>query len=123
MLKYLLMFEETETPAPDNSMTWIMFAILGVLLVVMLVTSMMQRKKQKKQAEEMTNNLVLGCIVTTIGGIVGTLVEIDEENGCYFIETGSYKDKHTLQIVKNAIFSVRSQRDSEAEEEITNEIK
>ncbi len=72
MLKYLLMFEETETPAPDNSMTWIMFAILGVLLVVMLVTSMMQRKKQKKQAEEMTNNLVLGCIVTTIGGIVGT---------------------------------------------------
>ncbi len=122
MLKYLLMFEETAAP-PDNSMTWIMFAILGVLLVVMLVTSMLQRKKQKKQADEMTNNLVLGCIITTIGGIVGTLVEIDDENGCYYIETGSYKDKHTIQIVKNAIFSVRSQRDSESVEEITNEIK
>jgi preprotein translocase YajC subunit len=122
MLKFLLMFEE-ETPAPDNSTTWIMFAILGVLVVVMLVTSILQRKKQKKQAEEMSNNLVLGCIVTTIGGIVGTLVEIDEENGCYYIETGTYKDKHTLQIVKNAIFSVRSQRESESVEEITNEIK
>ncbi|MBR5251062.1 MAG: preprotein translocase subunit YajC [Clostridia bacterium] len=120
MLNFLMMmFEE-----PQTNSQWILYVVLGIMIVIMIVTSAVQRKKQKKQAEEMTQNLVIGSMITTIGGIVGKLIKIDEENSCYYIETGLDENKHCLQIVKNAIYSVHSKKESEEViEEVTNEIK
>ncbi len=120
MFNFLMMFEETQ---PSNDTGWILYVILGVMIVLMIVMNVVQRKKQKKQADEMANNLVLGAMITTIGGIVGKLIKIDEENGCYYIETGLDDNKQCLQIVKNAIYSVHTKKETEEVEEVTNEIK
>lgn len=119
MLNFLMMFEENADPSQ-----WILYVVLGLMIVIMIVTSVIQRKKQKKQAEQMMTNLVVGATITTIGGIVGKLVRIDETNNCYYIETGMDENKQYLQIVKNAIYSVHSKKESEEiVEEVTNEIK
>jgi len=121
MLNFLMMMFDEQ---PKDNSQWILYVVLGVMIVIMIVTSVVQRKKQKKQAEEMTQNLVIGSMITTIGGIVGKLVKIDEENSCYYIETGLDENKHCLQIVKNAIYSVHSKKETEeVVEEVTNEIK
>ena len=118
MLNLFMMFEE------QNDNQWLLYVVLGVMIVIMIVTSMVQRKKQKKQAEQMASNLVVGAMITTIGGIVGKLVRIDETNGCYYIETGMDENKQYLQVVKNAIYSVHSKKETEEViEEVTNEIK
>ena len=123
MLNNTLMFFEGENTNKSTIPQWLIYVILGALVVFMIVTSLLQRRKQKKQAEQMTNNLKIGATITTIGGIVGTLIRMDEEQGCYYIETGIDDNKHVLKIVKNAIYSVHSQTPSEVVEEVTNEIK
>ncbi len=123
MLNNTLMFFEGENTNKSTIPQWLIYVILGALVVFMIVTSLLQRRKQKKQAEQMTNNLKIGATITTIGGIVGTLIRMDEEQGCYYIETGIDENKHVLKIVKNAIYSVHSQTPSEEVEEVTNEIK
>ena len=123
MLNNTLMFFEGENTNKSTIPQWLIYVILGALVVFMIVTSLLQRRKQKKQAEQMTNNLKIGATITTIGGIVGTLIRMDEEQGCYSIETGIDDNKHVLKIVKNAIYSVHSQTPSEEVEEVTNEIK
>ncbi len=123
MLNNTLMFFEGENTNKSTIPQWLIYVILGALVVFMIVTSLLQRRKQKKQAEQMTNNLKIGATITTIGGIVGTLIRMDEEQGCYYIETGIDDNKHVLKIVKNAIYSVHSQTPSEEVEEVTNEIK
>lgn len=123
MLNNMLMFFEGENTNKSTIPQWLIYVILGALVVFMIVTSLLQRRKQKKQAEQMTNNLKIGATITTIGGIVGTLIRMDEEQGCYYIETGIDDNKHVLKIVKNAIYSVHSQTPSEEVEEVTNEIK
>ena len=123
MLNNTLMFFEGESTNKSTIPQWLIYVILGALVVFMIVTSLLQRRKQKKQAEQMTNNLKIGATITTIGGIVGTLIRMDDEQGCYYIETGIDENKHVLKIVKNAIYSVHSQTPSEEVEEVTNEIK
>ena len=126
MLNFLMMFEDSSnqgsgTQGGSDLILWI---ILGVMIIIIIVMNVIQRKKQKKQAEEMTSNLVLGATITTIGGIVGRLVKIEEESGSYYIETGMDDNKHYLQIVKNAIYSVHTKKEGEEViEEVTNEIK
>ena len=74
MWNLLNFFEGDE--APKNS--WITWVILGVLLVGMVLLMIIPQRRQKKKAEEMMSKLAVGSIVTTIGGIVGEVVEMDD---------------------------------------------
>ena len=101
MLELLNFFEEGEQ-APNNS--WITWVILGVLLVGMVLLMIIPQRRQKKRAEEMMSKLAIGSIVTTIGGIVGEVVEMDEKH--IWLVTGSAEHKTTMQFVRQAIHSI-----------------
>lgn len=121
MFNFLLMAEETSGGIGTTNI--VILIVFALLIVFMIVSSIMQNRKQKKQAEEMQSKLTVGATITTIGGIVGKVTRIDEETGSLYIETGDENDKHVMQIIKNAVYSVHADKVSDEYEEVTNEIK
>jgi preprotein translocase subunit YajC len=55
------------------------FLIIAVFFVVMILMSSSSRKKQERQRREMLSSLKKGDKVVSIGGIVGTIVEVRED--------------------------------------------
>ncbi len=87
--------------------TWQMAITLGIWVVVIIAAYFLflfpQRKKQK-QEEELRNNIEIGDDVTTIGGIVGRVIAVRDDDETLMIETGS--DKTRMRFKKWAISSV-----------------
>lgn len=75
-----------------GSSTWIMLAIVAVLIVVIGVFYFLSNKKRKKQeqdAKDLINAVKPGNKVKTIGGICGIVVEVDDEENTFVLETGT----------------------------------
>jgi len=68
---------------PQDFVTYIMLAVLAVLVFFMFRNS---RKRQKAQAE-LRQKIVPGVEVMTNFGLFGTLLSIDQENNTALIET------------------------------------
>ncbi|MCH5160146.1 MAG: preprotein translocase subunit YajC [Clostridiales bacterium] len=83
---------------------WITWVILAVLIVGMVLVMIIPQRKQKKRAEEMMSKLTVGAVVTTIGGIVGEVVDIDEKH--IWLLTGIGENKTTMQFLRQAIHAV-----------------
>ncbi len=100
---------DTAAASAENAQanTWQMAITLGVWLVVIVVAYFLfifpQRKKQK-QEEELRNNIEIGDDVTTIGGIVGRVIAVRDDDETIIVETGS--DKTRMRFKKWAISSV-----------------
>lgn len=113
MLINLLNFAEaasgTENGTPSG-FNWITLVIIGVTIVAFVLMLVIPNRKQKKQAEEMMSKLTVGSIVTTIGGIVGTVVQLDEKN--IWLATGNDENRCVMQFVRQAIHSVSPAPDS-----------
>ena len=73
--------------------------VLVVMLVVFYFFLIRPENKKKKKAEEMRNNLSVGDKITTIGGIVGKIVDVSGD--LITFETG--EDRVRLQVTKWAI--------------------
>ena len=103
LMNLLALFDgENQAQAADNG--WIMWVVAGVLIVGMVLMMIIPQRKQKKRQEEMMSKLGLGSVVTTIGGIVGEVVEMDDKYIC--ILTGSNDSKCTMKFVRQAIHSI-----------------
>lgn len=91
------------------------FYTLGMLIVMFafLYFAMIRpENKRKKQAEEMRNNLAKGDQITTIGGIVGKIVMVNDET--IIIETSD--DRVRMELTKWAV-SVNNTQQQAAEAE------
>ena len=66
--------------------------------------------KRKKQAEEMRNSLKKGDQITTIGGIVGKIVQVTDEN--IIIETSD--DRVRMELTKWAVSTNNSNPPADA---------
>lgn len=105
MLTSLLAFFEGESETPKNNTgTIIMYVVAGVLVVGMILMMILPQRKQKKRQEEMMSKLGLGSIVTTIGGIVGEVVELDDKY--IWLLTGTGDNKSTMKFVRQAIHTI-----------------
>ena len=78
--------------------------ILPLILIIAVFYFFMIRpeNKKKKQAAEMRAALKVGDVITTIGGIIGTICAVKEET--IVIETGA--DRVRIEFTKWAISSV-----------------
>ncbi|MDE7182440.1 MAG: preprotein translocase subunit YajC [Clostridia bacterium] len=68
------------------------YVILGVLLVGvvgMLWYSSKKRKKQEKESKDLIDAVRPGNKVKTIGGICGIVVEVDNDENTFVLETGT----------------------------------
>lgn len=74
----------------DNTwMSYVLLAVLVVAIIAMLVISTRRNKKRQQEAEKLINAVKPGNKVKTIGGICGIVVEVDEEENTFVLETGS----------------------------------
>ena len=119
---FLFFFEETEK---NKWGALVMLGILIVLIVVFMIFNARSKKKNKAAQDEMFKSYIPGSIVTTIGGIVGTIVSVDEINETFVVETGEGDNKPTMKFLKNAVYKIERPEEHKEVEEIveTNEIK
>lgn len=108
MLNILNFFEDAAagTVDPTNNSGWILIIVLVVFMVALIVFNAISSKKRKKESEEMMSKLNVGSVVTTIGGIVGEVVQLDDEH--IWIESGTSENRTTLQFLRQAIHSVKA---------------
>ena len=93
-------FLTTTTEAtPGMGMTSII--MLVVMFGVMYFMMIRPENKRKKEAEQMRSALKVGDKITTIGGIMGKVVDVKEEK--FVIETGA--DQVRVELEKWAISS------------------
>ena len=77
------------------------YTILMLIVMVAIMYFLMIRpeNKRKKKAQEMRDSLKKGDVITTIGGIVGTICKVDEST--IVIETGA--DRVRIEFTKWAV--------------------
>ena len=91
-----LFLTEATTAAGGMGSTLIMLVLMLAVFYFMLIRP---ENKRKKEAEEMRSAVKVGDKITTIGGIVGTVVNVQENN--LVIETGA--DQVRIEIAKWAM--------------------
>lgn len=95
----MLNFLEATTPAanPAGGLSTIIMIVLMIgVFYFMLIRP---EKKRKKEAEATRNSLKVGDNITTIGGIVGTVVDVKEEK--FVLETSA--DRVRIEFMKWAV--------------------
>ena len=97
MLMFLETTGATGTVGGMDMLTYLlpMVLIIGVFYFLMI----RPENKRKKEAEQMRNDLSVGDRITTIGGIVGTVVSIKEDK--FVIETSA--DQVRVEFCKGAL--------------------
>ena len=73
--------------------------MMGIMFGVMYFMLIRPENKRKKEAEEMRSAVKTGDQITTIGGIVGTVVDVKENN--IVIETSA--DQVRIELAKWAL--------------------
>ena len=89
-----------------------MIAIYAVIIALVYLFLIRPNSKKKKEEAEMRNNLEIGDEITTIGGIVGRVVAIKDEEDALIIETGS--DRVKMKFKKWCISTVDTVKEKPA---------
>ncbi len=92
---------------------WSMFLIYGVIIAVFYFILIRPQSKQKKKEEQMRNNIEVGDNIVTIGGIIGRVVSVKDED--IVIETGA--DRNKMKIKKWAVGSNETPHEAPKTEE------
>lgn len=81
--------------------------LIPLILIIAVFYFFMIRpeNKRKKQANEMRSNLKVGDVITTIGGVIGTVCAVKDET--IVIETGA--DRVRIEFTKWAVSAVGAQ--------------
>lgn len=88
----MLNFLTGTTPTGGTASTVIMLVLMVGAFYFLMIRP---ENKRKKEAEQLRTNLKVGDEITTIGGIVGTVVSVKEEK--FVIETGADQVRIELQ--------------------------
>ena len=99
---FTFLTETSGSTATAGGSTIIMLVIMIAVFYFLLIRP---ENKKKKQMEAMRSSLKVGDKITTIGGIVGTIVHIKEEN--IVIETSA--DRVRLELAKWSISTNNTQ--------------
>lgn len=99
----------------------ILIGVFVVVLIVFMVIMNRRNKKREKEAQELMDAVKPGNKVTTIGGIVGIVVETNPEDNTIVVETGSEEHgKSYIKFIRQAIYesdAVVDKKEAEAKAE------
>ena len=126
MLLFNLLTENADkTNEGGNNYT--MLIILGVLIVAFIVMTAVQNKNRKKQAQEdqaRKDKLCAGTTVITIGGIMGRVVSVNNEENSFVLDTEGTKMKfdkraiYQMQLPKKVEEEFRREQEALAQEKL-----
>ncbi|MFI4916303.1 MAG: preprotein translocase subunit YajC [Phycisphaerales bacterium JB060] len=106
----------TAPPARQGGFDPIMILMLGmgVFLVMMIFTSGRRQKKEKREREDMLNALKRNDKVQTIGGIIGTVAEVRNDEVVLKVDDAG---QNRVRFARSAIQQVLSSRGGSSEAE------
>ena len=87
-----------------------MLLYMVILFGIMYLFLIRPNSKKRKAEEEMRKNITIGDDVTTIGGIVGRIVAVKDDEDAFIIETGT--DRVRMKFRKWAISTVDTQKET-----------
>lgn len=116
---YNLLTEESTTKSGSSTLITIVFVVIIVAMIGLLVWQTISGKKKQKEAQNMLNQLKIGDRVKTIGGVCGFVVEINDAENTFVLETGTDDKKSYVKFDKGAIYQTAPAQGSavEAKEE------
>ena len=82
-------------------MDFVTIIMLVVMIAVFYFLMIRPENKRKKEAQNLRDSLKVGDVITTIGGIVGTICKVDEST--IVIETSA--DRVRIEFTKWAVSS------------------
>ena len=85
-----------------GSMIFLIVALVGI--VALFIWQSISGKKKQQEAQNMVNALKVGDRVKTIGGICGFVVEINNNENTFVLETGTDDKKSYVKFDKGAIY-------------------
>lgn len=94
-------FAFSANPGGNSGSMFTMILIYAAIIAVFYFILIRPQSKQKKKEEQMRNNIEVGDMIVTIGGIIGRVVSIKEED--IVIESGA--DRTKIKIKKWAVGS------------------
>ena len=97
--------------ASSGQSLWITVLYMVVVIGIFYFLLMRPQQKKKKKEEKMRGNVQIGDEIITIGGIVGRVVGLKEDEESLIIETGT--DRSKLKIKKWAVGSVTTIHEDE----------
>ncbi len=112
-LANIALFDASATATQGDS-TWTLIMTLGIYAVfgfAIYFFLFRPNSKRKKKEAEMRKNAQVGDQITTIGGIVGRIVAVRDENDAIIIETGS--DRSKMLVKRWAVGSVDTVHEDE----------
>ena len=92
-MNFITLMSSTANGGTASSTSGIIMMV--VLIVIMYFMMIRPQKKRKKEEQEMRSSLEIGDEIITIGGIVGKVVTIREQD--LVIETGADRTKMKIQ--------------------------
>ncbi len=102
MLNILLEANAGTTTGLGASGAWGTILMLVAMVAIFYFLMYRPQKKQEKETNDMRNGLQVGDEITTIGGIIGKIIQIKEET--ILIETSG--DKTKIRLLKSAVKNV-----------------
>ena len=107
----MFFLDEAAATAPGSGSNLFMLLMLPLLLVVMYFLVFRPQRKQDKEAAAMRNSLAVGDEVTTIGGIIGRVVNVKEDT--FVLETT--KERTKIRFERSAVKRIDRKVDAPAE--------
>ena len=99
-MNFLFLADEGNNPAQS----WPILLMFGGLLVISILMSVIPQRKRKKQMMEMMASIGVGSEIRTIGGMVGTVISVDDENGLFVINVGTEANPTYIKISRDAVY-------------------
>ena len=103
----MLSADATATAGSSSTMIFMLVAMFAIFYFLII----RPENKKKKKAEEMRSSLNLGDEITTIGGLVGKIVQVTEDT----ITFETSEDRVRIQAKKWAISTTAKMEAAEAE--------
>ena len=107
-----MFLDATTTSTGDDLSGILSLLIFPVLLVIMYFFMIRPQRKQEKEATAMRNSLSVGDEVTTIGGIIGRVINVKDDT--FVLETT--RDRTRIRFERSAIKRIDRKYDAPVEE-------
>lgn len=107
--------DEGATSSGNSTLITIVFVVIIVAMIGLLIWQTISGKKKQKEAQNMLNQLKIGDRVKTIGGVCGFVVEINDAENTFVLETGTDDNKSYVKFDKGAIYQTAPAQGSAVE--------
>ena len=113
----LLTEQGSQNPSGGAGNGYTMYIVFGIIIIAFIGMTIFQNKQRKKQQQadqEKKSKLCKGTKIVTIGGIIGTIVSVDQNDKTFVLDSEGSLMKFDMR----AIYQMQLPEDAKVEEPV-----